>query len=240
MLVEQSVVWLASTGKRLRAFANERNEPIERRREQPIGVLLACLLPGAERLRFCIGELTHQIFRQRERMAPQPPEQRKLARKPHVAFGLRCDLLDQIAKPVRYQHRMANAFERRQLPAAFGASRRRQHGFLIPVEQRDRLLEVAKFGDLRAQRLRQRLGASNGTARDAQLGRRFGLEHRGKPTALRDIDDLLLRNPAHRAEAVLGRGKPHHRIKRLAKDATVRAENRKFVHRKTRRTLNHP
>ena len=184
-------------------------------------------------MRFRIGELTHQILGQRQRMAPQTPEQRKLAREALVSFRLRGDLLHQIAKPVRNQHRMANAFERRELLSAFRASRRRQHRFLVPAEQRDRLVEVAQFGDLRAQRLLQRLGAAYGTLRDAQLGRRFRLQHRSKPAALRDIDDLFLRNPAHGAEAILGRGKTHHRIKGLAEDAPVRTDDRKLMHRKT-------
>ena len=80
VLVEQSVVRLARAGKRLGAFANEREQPIERRREQLISVLRARLFPCAQRLRFRIGKLTHQILGQRQRMAPQTPEQRELAR----------------------------------------------------------------------------------------------------------------------------------------------------------------
>ena len=68
----------------------------------------------------------------------------------------------------------------------------------------------------------------------------FGFQHRGKPATLRDIDDLLLRHSAHGAEAVLGRGKSHHRIEGLAEHAPVRTDDRKLMHRKTRRTLHDP
>ena len=99
---------------------------------------------------------------------------------------------------------------------------------------------MAQFRDLRAQRLFQVLRAAYGTLRDAQLGRRFRLQHRGKSAALRDIDDLFLRNPTHGAEAILGRDKTHHRIKWLAEDAPVWTDNRKLMHRKTCHRLHHP
>ena len=169
MLVEQSVVRLASARKGLRAFANEREQPIEGRREQLIGVLRARLLPSAQRLRFRIGVLTHQVLGQRERMAAQPPKQRKLAREALVSFRLSGDLLHEIAKPVRDQQRMAKPFKRRELLSASHACPRGQHRLLVPVEQRDRLVEVAQFGDLRAERLLQRLGAADGTLRNRAI-----------------------------------------------------------------------
>ena len=80
----------------------------------------------------------------------------------------------------------------------------------------------------------------SGALGDAQLGRRFRLEHRGQAAALRDVDDLLLRDAAHGAEAVLGRGKTHDGIERFAEDAAVGADDRKLVHRKTRRRSARP
>ena len=240
MLVEQSVIRLASAGKRLGAFANEREQPIEGRREQLIVVLRARLLPSAQRLRFRIGELAHQILGQRERMTPQPPKQRKLARPALVSFRLSGDLLHQIAKPVGDQQRMAKPFERRELLAAPCPCSWGQHRLLVPVEQCDGLVEVAQLGDLRAQRLLQRFGAADGRLGIRNSVGRFGLQHRGKPATLRDVDDLFLRNPAQGAETVLGRRKSHHRIEGLAEDAAVRTDDRKFMHRKARRPLHHP
>ena len=142
MLVEQSIVRLACTGEGLRAFANECKQPIEGRREDFIVVLLARLLPSAQRLRFGIGELPHQILRHCQRTPPQPPKQRKLAREALVSLRLSGNLLDEIAKPVGNQQRMAKTFERGELLSAPGARGRRQHRFLIPVEQRNGLVEV--------------------------------------------------------------------------------------------------
>ena len=240
VLVEQGIVRVAAAGKRRGALARERDKPRERRREDRVGVLDARLLPGAERRQLGIGELPHEILRQGQRLAAQTPEQEQLALKPRVALRLCRDLLHEVAKPVGHEQRVANALQRRELLAAFGASRRREHRFLVPTEQGDRLVEMAQLRYLRAQPLFQILGPADGALGDAQLGRHLRLEHGGKPAPLRDIDDLLLGDAAYGAEAVLGRGEPHHRIERLAEHAPVRVDHRELVHGKPRRRLHHP
>ena len=57
---------------------------------------------------------------------------------------------------------------------------------------------------------------------------------------LGDIDDLLLRDAAERAQPVLRRGEAHHRIEGLGEDASRRPRHREFMHRQARGRLQHP
>src|SRR2546423_173285 len=82
-------------------------------------------------------EMAHQILRQGQRIASQPLQQFDLTRPALFVAGLLRDLADKIAERIRHQKRMAHAFERRQLLAAFGSRGRRQHGLFVPAQKRD-------------------------------------------------------------------------------------------------------
>src|SRR5882672_10179578 len=99
------------------------------------------------------------------------------------------------------------------------------------------MIEMSQFTDLTAQFGFSRRGAVYRARRRGELGRRLCLQHRGKSAALSDVDDLLLRNPAHRTEPVLGRGETHDGIERLREHPAVGADDGKFMYRKARGQL---
>src|ERR1043166_10083860 len=96
---------------------------------------------------------------------------------------------------------------------------------------------MSQFTNLTAQFGFSRGRTVHASSRHRELGWSLGLEQGGKPTPLGNIDDLLLRNPAHRAKPVLGRGKTHHRVERFREHTATRTHNGEFMHGNARGQL---
>ena len=75
---------------------------------------------------------------------------------------------------------------------------------------------------------RSAAGRAVRTLRHAQLVRLMPHQDGRHPAMLRDIDNLLLADPAHDAKPVLRRRKAHHGIERLAEHAPIGTDDRKL------------
>ena len=137
---------------------------------------------------------------------------------------------------------MAQAFQRCELLAALRPAGGGQHRLLIPIQQADGLVEMAQLRDLGAQRRHRIFRRSLGRTLlgHAQIARRMGQEQRRHAAMLGDIDDLLLRDAAERAQPVLRGREAHHRIEGLGEDPSCRPRHREFMDRQTRGRLQHP
>ena len=135
---------------------------------------------------------------------------------------------------------MADRLQRRDLFAAFGMGAGGQVRLLVPFERADDVVEGQQFADAAAQRGGRAFAALLRAARQREVRRLAGHQHRRHAAVLGDVDDLLLRNAAHDAEAVIGRRETHHRIEGLDRHAAVRTDHRELGDRQAGRLLQHP
>ena len=148
--------------------------------------------------------------------------------------------LDQVADAVGDKKVVADSLKRCQLLAALVARLGRNHGFLIPFEERDDVVEVANLGHLLAQGFGRGLGAAGRAFGNAQIARLARNQDGRHAAVLGHVDHVLLRHAAHGAEPVVGRGKAHHHIKRLVEHAPLGADHGEFGDGQLGRALQHP
>src|SRR5688500_10408593 len=97
-------------------------------------------------------------------------------------------------------------------------------GLLVPAKQPDRSIQVADRGDLVAKCF-ARTAAMDTTAGPHRCEIDVsGDQNRGNATVLCNVDDLLLRHPAHDTKAMMGGREAHDCIERFLHDFLARVE----------------
>ena len=176
-------------------------------------------------MRARFGEGRDETLRQRDGRPPLPSEAfdlHALARREILA---RRERGQQIAEPVAGQELVPQRTEHGELRGAVLGGAARPIRLLVPLEQMNDAVEIAHSVHGRAQLLRGEIRLHGRARRALEILGPIADEHGRETAALRDVDDLLLRDARDDAEAVVRRRKTHDGVERLLVRAALLVEH---------------